>query len=170
MRLYKEVLTDKLIAKCKSNISDLIHEDVWKSNTLNWDDKLLYGSSGSCLYTKIEDKRILDELREQTENHFIKNYTSLTYLYYIWQSNSGISLHNDEKHSFGATLYLNDEWSLHDGGIFIWQDKDCPNEIYKAICPQQNMMIINDDYEKHMVTLVSPYAIDYRYTIQIWGD
>jgi hypothetical protein len=170
MRIYKEVLSDSLIEECKDDISNLINQNVWRSNVFNWDSNLLKGTSGTCIYTKISNEKILNQLIEQTEEHFIKKYKTLTYLYYIWQSNSGISLHTDEGHAFGATIYLNDEWHLHDGGIFLWKDGDCPNEVYKAICPQENMMIINDNYEKHMVTLVSPNSNDYRYTIQIWGD
>ena len=31
-------------------------------------------------------------------------------------------------------------------------------------------MVVNDNRELHMVTHVSPYSTDLRYTIQIWGQ
>jgi len=31
-------------------------------------------------------------------------------------------------------------------------------------------MVLNDEHELHMVTAVSPYSTDLRYTIQIWGQ
>ena len=40
---------------------------------------------------------------------------------------------------------------------------------WSALLPNCNTMVLNDNHESHMVTPLSPYSTDFRYTIQIWG-
>ena len=84
--------------------------------------------------------------------------------YYIWQPQSGISWHNDYESNrlFGATLYLNEQWHPDNGGWFIWKDDNG----YHTILPKQKVLVVNDNYEYHCVT---PVALGFRCTIQIWG-
>jgi hypothetical protein len=96
------------------------------------------------------------------------DYEGLDFQYYIWDSYSGISPHDDVVYKFGATLYLNSN-SIYFGGLFVWQDEECPDNFYRCLNPQENMMVVNDNRELHFVTTISPHAIEYRYTIQIWG-
>ena len=102
------------------------------------------------------------------ENYFSSYGDDLTlhYQYYIWDKLSGIDMHNDSGHDFGATLYLNGQWNPNWGGLFVWEDKD--EKELKIICPKQNMLVIADEGEDHMVTTISPYAEEDRITIQIW--
>ncbi len=50
-------------------------------------------------------------------------------------------------------------------------DED-PNktDVYRAVLPEQNMLVLNDCSESHLVTTVAHDTPEYRYTIQIWGD
>ena len=91
--------------------------------------------------------------------------------YYVWQQHSGIAVHDDSDKVFGATIYLNDTWQLENGGIFLYKEKEKPASAHEwsALIPNNNTMVVNDNQEKHMVTSVSPYSTDLRYTIQIWG-
>ena len=64
-------------------------------------------------------------------------------------------------------MYLNEEWHVNFGGLFVWQPKD--EDTMRAIIPEENMLVINDNAETHMVTPVSMEATQYRVTLQIWG-
>ena len=81
---------------------------------------------------------------------------------------SGIPPHTDKNHKFGATIYLNEKWDHRDGGYFMWKEDD--GDIWKAISPQRNMMILNSSQEWHQVTPILHDPAHLRYTIQIWGD
>ena len=81
------------------------------------------------------------------------------------QHNSGIACHSDECYESGATIYLND-WNMNFGGLFVWKDDN--SDIMKAIVPQKNMMVLNDEKQNHIVTSVSSLSKGYRLTIQIW--
>ena len=52
------------------------------------------------------------------------------------------------------------------GGLFVWKDDN--SDIMKAIAPQKNMMILNDEKQHHLVTSISPLSQEFRITIQIW--
>jgi hypothetical protein len=49
------------------------------------------------------------------------------------------------------------------------EDQSKP-DVYRAVLPEQNMLVLNDCSESHLVTTVGHDAPEYRYTIQIWGD
>ena len=84
---------------------------------------------------------------------------------------AGIANHNDSHVGLGATLYLNKFWDINWGGLFVWKDKDEKKE-YKlnAIFPKQNMLIINDECELHLVTPTAATIPYPRITIQIWYE
>ena len=52
------------------------------------------------------------------------------------------------------------------GGLFVWKDDD--SDIMKAIAPQKNMMVLNDEKQHHLVTSISPLSKEFRVTLQIW--
>ena len=103
-------------------------------------------------------------LLEQELKTSLPSYKQLELNYYIWQPQSGISWHNDKApdRSFGASLYLNEEWFPNNGGWFIWEDENG----HHAILPKKKFLVINDNYEHHCVT---PVSYGFRCTIQIWG-
>ena len=50
----------------------------------------------------------------------------------------------------------------------MWEDRKNPG-LMKALCPQRNVMVLNDKKEEHFISQVSPYTPEPRFTIQIWG-
>lgn len=169
MKIYTEVLSEKLLTLCKDDLLKQQMKPIWKSSCLVWDHNLLDNIDGSCLSSEITDITITNLLTSELSIAFANyNYDKLIYQYYIWDSYSGISPHNDEKFKFGSTLYLNSNLVI-DGGLFVWKDKESPDNCYQCLNPQENVMVVNDDNEIHFVTPVSPHATKYRCTIQIWG-
>jgi hypothetical protein len=170
MKIYTEVLSQELLKICKEDILKKQKEYVWASNSFNWDPMLLENIDGTCLFTLINDTKIKELLNSELSIAFTNyNYDELYYQYYIWDSYSGIASHNDGNFKFGATLYLNSNL-INSGGLFLWKDEECPDNFYRCLNPQENMMVVNDSKEEHFVTSISPHAKEYRYTIQIWGE
>jgi hypothetical protein len=170
MKIYSDVLSDELLDLCKKDIVQKQKENIWQPSSFFWDYQILRNVDGCCLTTDIIDNTIKDLLTSELSIAFKDyNYSNLIFQYYIWDSYSGISQHDDFQHNFGATIYLNSN-ILDDGGLFVWQDEECPDNFYRALNPQENMMVVNDNMEIHLVTTVSPHSKQYRYTIQIWGD
>ena len=73
-------------------------------------------------------------------------------------------------YKFGATIYLNPEWELDNGGIFVWKPHSTEDFLHNAILPQRNMMVLSDEEEKHLVTPLNFDAKSMRFTLQIWGS
>lgn len=168
MKVVKNVLNEHLYEECCSELEQLMNERCWGSNFLNWHSELSVGIKGSCLTTLTSDginKKIEDDLVDVLPQH-----EKLDTFYYIWQYFSGISAHVDSMYKFGATIYLNPEWELDNGGIFVWKPHNTEDFLHNAILPQRNMMVLSDEEEKHLVTPLNFDAKSMRFTIQIWGS
>ena len=163
MKVFKNVLDQETMVNVKKDIENLSCQNVWRSSQFFWSKGILEKVTGDCSIAVVKDsianqikKCILDKL-PPTE--------SMTFQYYVWRQNSGIALHSDQGFKYGATIYLNNNWDINSGGIFLWEEGD----YLKGICPEYNTMILNDEKEFHLVTTVSPLITEFRCTIQIWG-
>ena len=164
MKIHHNVLSEELLLDCWNEVGKLSKEPVWSSNLLSWEKNLLLGLSGSTLQTPVP-KHNRERIIKSISNFYPKD-TNYSYIqYYIWQSHSGISRHDDNAYNTGSTIYLNEKWDKNMGGLFVWEEKGI--EIMKAIAPQKNMMIVNDKTEFHFVTSISPFCKEFRVTIQI---
>tara|TARA_B100001093_G_scaffold64719_1_gene54641 strand:- start:181 stop:675 length:495 start_codon:yes stop_codon:yes gene_type:complete len=162
MILIEDSITNDLYQNCAKELDEKLYEHCWKSSSLNWLSDVKKGVDGSCIITPVSDT--IKHLLEQELKSSLPKYRELEFNYYIWQHHAGISWHNDIAHdrAFGATLYLNDQWHPDNGGWFIWEDDNG----YHTILPKKKFLIISDNYQHHCVT---PVAMGFRCTIQIWG-
>jgi len=165
MQIIDVALSKKLLDKTTQEILTLQKEKVWVTNIQKWQTNLTRGMNGSCLQCDVP-KITADNIIYEIKKYFNDNI-KLAVQYCIWQVNSGINLHNDYLHDIGATIYLNKNWDVSNGGIFLWKDND--SNIYKGLVPKQNTMIINNENQPHLVTSINHYPEKFRYTIQIWG-
>jgi len=166
MQIIKNALSGELYDALVEELKSQLHNQVWGSSKILWQEELKRGITGSTLTCKVSDvlsNQILRELKD-----YVPKVNRTVCQFYVWQHNAGISKHDDDNHMFGATIYLNETWDLNDGGFFIWTDKDT-NQL-KVLSPEKNMMVLNLNAEYHLVTPVLPSAQDFRYTIQIWGN
>ena len=163
MKIHRNVLSEHLLEHCIQELVVLSQERSWGSSSLRWGRDILEGVSGSTLMTYVTPVT-----KEKIINSISKYYPDdVEYViqYYIWQHHSGISIHDDECYDSGATIYLND-WNMNFGGLFVWKDDN--SDIMKAIAPQKNMMVLNDEKQHHLVTSISPLSKEFRVTLQIW--
>ena len=164
MILIEDSITDDLYQKCVKELDKKVSKNCWQSSNVTWDSGLKQGVVGSCISTPVSDK--IQKLLEKELKSSLPKHKELMCQYYIWQHQSGIAWHNDQGNGrlFGATLYLNEEWYPNHGGWFLWEDDDGG---YHAILPKKKSLVINNNYQNHCVT---PVVVDFRCTIQIWGE
>ena len=163
MILIEDSITNDVHQNCVNELDKKISEDCWQSSSVTWDAGTRQGIVGSCIFTSTSDN--IQKLLEKELKSSLPECRELICKYYIWQPHSGIAWHNDEASNrlFGATLYLNEEWYPNNGGWFIWEDDDG----YHTILPKKKLLVINDNYQNHCVT---PVSVDFRCTIQMWGN
>lgn len=169
MKIYRNSLSTSLHDECIKEFYSNNEKRVWGSSTLNWMPQIKIGIVGECLSTYLSDelkKKVEDEIKDH-----LPDYNSLTIQFFCWMANSGISLHDDSGHRFGATIYLNSHWDADWGGVFLWHENtnDRFDGLFHGLVPSVNTMVVNDSRQLHMVTPVSPKAPDVRLTLQIWG-
>lgn len=166
MKVIHDSITDELYEDITKELKETISSGNWSCSLLKWEWTILRGVKGACLFTRVSDTlkhKIVDEIKQ----YFPKDYTDYIILFYIWTYNSGIPSHDDGHNKAAATLYLNENWSVDYGGIFIWEDESLDGEKHRCVCPKKKTMVVNDKHEFHLVTPVSQDAPEYRYTIQI---
>ena len=166
MKLYKNALTQNTLMLINRELTNFIEDgENWTCSNFKWKPNVMINISGATMICKPSEgltKIILENLQG-----ILPPMKNSSIQYYVWTANSGISTHNDVKYKFGATIYLNDIWDINDGGIFLYQHD---GDDWRAHIPTFNTMMINDTGTLHMVTPVSPFAKNNRYTLQIFGD
>lgn len=97
-------------------------------------------------------------------------------MFYYWMPTSHIPWHNDSIYSGGLTIYLNDSWSVNQGGIFMFSRFNNKNDHSKflndnitGIFPQRNMAVEQLGNIYHSVCPLSKNS-DVRRTIQCFYE
>jgi hypothetical protein len=169
MKIYKNSISDDLLTECVQKVKENITKENWRSSSICWSEEIKRNISGSCIFSQI-DSDLSDKLEKELNKYF-PEYNEIFFQYYIWQHNAGISIHADKPYKFGATLYLNTEWHVNWGGLFIWYNslEDSYEGEAHCLVPRGKTLVINDEKQLHLVTPVSATSPELRVTIQIWG-
>jgi hypothetical protein len=135
---------------------------IYKTN-YSWDEDIV-GVSNPVLVTMVSDeiaKLVFDSL---IQKGIIDTADNLVCLNYIWTHGSYIPIHTDSGHEFSMTIYLNPEWIVDWGGLFLYEDTD---GTYRAIVPKFNTAVLNSEATPHTVTLVANNSPP-RVTLQLF--
>lgn len=165
MKVYNNVLNPETIQKVCAETNQSCGEDDWRVSALSWVPDIKKGILGSTACKEVSPE--LTKIIEDEIKHLLPPYEKLFQQIYVWLPSSGISAHNDGGKKFGATIYLNNDWELDFGGLFVWKDKT--SEELKVRAPEFNSMVLNDEEELHLVTPVAFNCPAMRHTLQIWG-
>lgn len=166
MKLYKNVLAQNTLMLINRELTNFIEDGMnWTCSNFKWKPNIKINISGATMIRDVSEG-LMHVIFEDLED-ILPPMKKRSIQYCVWTPNSGISTHNDAKYKFGATIYLNDIWDINDGGIFLYQHD---GDDWRAHIPTFNTMMINDTGTLHMVTPVSPFAKNNRYTLQIFGD
>lgn len=161
--IHRQVLDQQTLTRCVNEMNELTNSK-WYCSAMVWPDLLRRGQTGLITHTPVS-RELAAAIKKQVAP-YMPEHKDLDMHHYLWHKYSGISMHDDPGHLFGATLYLNKNWDINYGGIFIWRDVDGS---LHAVSPEYNTMVVNSKKRYHMVSMVSPLANEYRQTIQIWG-
>ncbi len=85
---------------------------------------------------------------------------------FAWTRLSFIPWHNDGHHSEAITVYLNEQWELDWGGLFMWEDEE---RQIRAVPPNFNTGIRNRANINHSTTMVALDAPEPRFTLQLFA-
>lgn len=163
MKFFENVLEESIVEDLAIDVKQNFKKFNWVISTLTWQKELFLSSIGPVYVTEVDLN-----LQNKIENSICKyfpRYKSLQIYHYLWDKNSSISVHDDGERKFGATIYLNKNWDINHGGIFLYKT----NEKWNANIPKFNSMTLNDEFGDHLVTIISPNATEFRHTLQIWG-
>jgi hypothetical protein len=167
MNLYTDVLDRDTLELVLQDIKSIIHSNVWNTSS-TWNPDLIQSGFPTCRITEITNDRVRQNIAKDISSK-IPKCNLLMMNYYLWGKGSCIDVHSDRQgyRSFGGTIYLNEIWEVKDGGLFVWEERE---DDWKVVVPKFNTMIINDQFQRHLVTPVSLNAKEYRITIQLWGE
>lgn len=132
-----------------------------------WHKGLYEGNFGPVYVMRFPD-HIQEQIVAKTKTiSDSSDYEFGTTFLHIWQPGSGINWHMDSvdgMERIGMTIYLNKEWSVNWGGIFLWE-KDGTTGWIK---PQYNCAVWFKSPLWHSVSLITRAAIEPRISIQIF--
>jgi len=169
VKIVENALSVELFNETLSILNEYSKEFCWKPNKFFWPNYLLEGLYGTVMVSLASeeyDRKFAEELKD-----VLPNFNKLKCIFQCFDRGAGIAVHDDlTQYKWAATLYLNFNWHVNDGGIFCWKPIDFDQDyMWKSIVPKKNLLVINDKNEKHFVTPVSPYSKEERFTLQIWA-
>lgn len=85
---------------------------------------------------------------------------------YAWTKLSYIPWHHDQTHTDALTIYLNDNWDMDWGGLFLFKENDGP---IQGFAPRFNCAVKNSANVAHCTTPVNLDAPEPRFTIQLFS-
>lgn len=163
---YENFLSEELFEKVHKHIQEIIKGDSsFKISNFVWKNYIVLESAPVLLYTlDSENTPFFDELVNEIETKTQYTLTVPIVNFYIWTNSSYIPWHDDGLYSAGLTIYLNTEWDLNWGGLFLYKEEN--NEI-KSVAPQKNRAVLQEGGVPHSVTMTTSSA-SYRYTLQLF--
>jgi Rps23 Pro-64 3,4-dihydroxylase Tpa1-like proline 4-hydroxylase len=136
---------------------------------LAWQDSIIKDSKPVIIYTLPNEiiKKIKEELiKLKLIGGLDENVGAMVY---VWTPGSYIPLHQDgfaDKHRKVFTVYLNEHWSIQDGGTFNYLDKN--DRQWKMLVPKQGLLVYNDNNEGHYTTVSNEGRI--RISLQMFAQ
>ena len=169
MKIIENVLSDSFFNETLDILNKHATEFCWKPNKFFWPDYLMKGLYGTVMVSLAPESYDFKFAKEL--HNVIPEFDELKCIFQCFDRGAGIAVHDDlTQYKWAATLYLNFKWNVNDGGIFCWKPNGTNQDfLWRSIVPKKNLLVINDQNEKHFVTPVSPYSAEERYTVQIWA-
>ena len=159
----KHFLPQDLITGIMGYVEKNVASYMWKTN-LSWDSSIVE-KGGQVSILDLKETIFCEQIKQQYLNlKLLPSLKSFHPQVYVWQRGSHIPWHDDysrNKDYAGSTIYLNVEWDINSGGLFLYKED---NQI-KAEVPEYNKMIFLEKIE-HAVTMITPSSPNVRITMQ----
>lgn len=164
---YEDVLTDGFCKfLLKDSLANLSTGDAFFESNLYWPPRLVRSSEPILFrpYNEAMNGLILEQLINKKviehKNYKIRNF--------VWRKLSYLPWHDDQGYNSAVTIYLNDDWNIDWGGIFLYKEKGSP--FVQGYVPKFNTAVKNDSGIWHAVTHISADAEFPRVTIQLFSE
>ena len=145
----------------QNNLLDIYKNKDWK-NTIKEDNNLPV-----CMYDLPNNQFTNQLVKEITDKTNFKPPFFKIRLHFLLP-NSHIPWHLDNNKT-GITIFLNNDWELDHGGLFLYKDRD-NNDNIKAILPEKNkVVIVRNGITPHAVSILSNNS-KIRRTLQLFID
>lgn len=166
MLIIENFFDEGSLEVCEQKIERFLKGTEFGWTSLSWSEELVKDSAIIFIMDFPDlNEYISNKLCEIDD--YLKN-AQLNIQMCVWGAGSKINFHSDDHKKFAATIYLNKEWDLVDGGLFQYIDKNTNQLITHP--PFYNSCIINTHHEPHQVTQIGYYVNKLRFTVQVWGS
>jgi len=161
IKIVPNILSNELFELC-NNYSNTEIKDKSKliTNSL-WDDEVV-NQSTEVFISQLNDGILYEKITDEIKSHIPFKYKTCKISFFYWTKNSYIPWHYDLNRSGAVTIYLNDDWHINDGGLYLYKNDD----IINAVVPEKNLAVISDYKVFHGTSSVVENKI--RRTIQIF--
>jgi hypothetical protein len=161
-KIVLNILSDELFDAC-NNYSNTAIEDKSKLITNSLWDAEVVNRSTEVFISQLNSENILyEKITDEIKKHIPFRYKTCKISFFFWTKNSYIPWHYDLNRSGAVTIYLNDDWHMNDGGLYLYKNGD----IINAVVPEKNLAVISDYKVFHGTSCVVENKI--RRTIQIF--
>jgi len=160
---HKNVLDENLINYIKKYVIDNKASKKWQ-NSMFWPEFIKKTSTTVSVLSLDDNKKICKELRK-IYNELIPETKKMgmEVNYYIWPPLSYIPFHDDNHKQVASTIYLNKDWNIDWGGLFLYYE----DQQIKTFFPSYNTCIVNNNKILHGTSLTTMDAVN-RETIQVF--
>jgi len=162
VEIHQNFLDPALIKEIKEYSDKQVGEFTWRSSYA-W-PQLVQRFTPPVLALELTPfhKSIQDQYRKLSKSW--KNIEIHTPLFYAWPQGSYIAWHSDQEYEFASIIYLNQQWDMDYGGIFLYYE----NKKIRGLSPHYNQCVLSAQGVPHAVSRTTIDA-PVRQTIQIFG-
>ncbi len=164
MNIHYNLLPQDVLDLAHREVEEINASLVWRPSSGNWNSNLIRNVVGLTNITWVGNE--LHRMVEEWVRPLVPSYKTIEIQHSLWYPLSGIDMHSDGGSKFSCTIYMNTNWDINWGGLFVYHTK---KDGLKAHYPEYNSMVINNDNSYHLVTTISPLAPYPRHTLQIWS-
>lgn len=162
---FESLFSEELYLEVKEYVDDLFKtKSTLFTTNLFWDRDLKNTSTMIARYDfEKNDIEIYKKIKTEIEKR-IPYYVN-TCVLHVLPNLSYITWHSDPHYKAALTVYLNENWDNDWGGFLMYEE----DNIIKAIKPEKNLAILQENHISHCVTTVNIGA-DYRLSLQFFLD
>lgn len=168
INIVQDFLDQSLIDSILNNYEDAKGKPLFEVNEMGRWHQSLYDGNFGPVYVM----RFPEEIQQQLISRVslipeTADYEFGTTFLHIWQPGSGINWHMDSVDTterIGITIYLNREWSVNWGGLFLWE-KDGTTGWFS---PQYNSAVWFKSPLWHSVSIINRAALTPRISVQMF--
>lgn len=165
INFYTNVLQEELAKELYVDSMTTLRSSlpIWRSN-FAWGEEVIQDSNTVLIrdFTAPQAAKVLTPLFEKG----IITHKTWKVMNYIWLPQSYIPWHTDSEYTEAITIYLNPEWNVNFGGIYLYSDQKSPH--INGWIPAFNTAVKNDSSVLHSTSLLSAAAYP-RVTLQLFS-